>query len=190
MMVFHRNLPEQSLALFMGQAVLGEITGCHHGENRRGRLGGKSVAPGSNRPGLRKAGVSRILQFLRPDRHDVPASLDGVFQKMLAKRPEDRHQSMADVTADLEACLAGKEPPSLTATLATPGASETPPLTPTSPSAAAAKPLIVQTPLPTASRLRSPAGRKNTQLLFIGLVGAILVLGALLGIVLLLGGSP
>jgi len=40
-------------------------------------------------------------------RADVPASVDRVFQKMAAKRPQDRYQSMAEVIAALEGCSAG-----------------------------------------------------------------------------------
>jgi len=36
---------------------------------------------------------------------DVPSEVDAVFQKMMAKRPEDRQQSMGEVVAELEACL-------------------------------------------------------------------------------------
>ena len=46
------------------------------------------------------------LRALRPD---VPEGLDVVFQKMLAKRPEDRHDKMSAVLADLEACRAAVE---------------------------------------------------------------------------------
>ena len=38
-------------------------------------------------------------------RPDAPESLDRLFQRMLAKRPEDRPATMADVMAGLEGCL-------------------------------------------------------------------------------------
>ncbi len=41
---------------------------------------------------------------LRDQRGDVSERLDQIFQKMLAKQPEERHESMAEVIAELEAC--------------------------------------------------------------------------------------
>ena len=43
-------------------------------------------------------------------RPDVPAELDAVCRKMLAKTPEDRYQSMTEVIGALEACVARREP--------------------------------------------------------------------------------
>jgi serine/threonine-protein kinase len=41
-------------------------------------------------------------------RQDVPEQLDAIFQKMVAKEPGDRQQSMAEVVAELEAVLSGR----------------------------------------------------------------------------------
>jgi serine/threonine protein kinase len=46
---------------------------------------------------------STPIPFLRMVRSDVPEWLDRVFEKMLAKRPEDRWQSMEEVIAALSA---------------------------------------------------------------------------------------
>ncbi|HEX7376356.1 MAG TPA: protein kinase [Pirellulales bacterium] len=48
------------------------------------------------------------LRALRPD---VSAALEAVYQRMVAKQPADRFQTMPEVAAALEACRAGRAPP-------------------------------------------------------------------------------
>lgn len=43
---------------------------------------------------------------LRAERPEVPEKLDLIYQKMVAKRPDDRYASMTEVIAELEACAA------------------------------------------------------------------------------------
>ncbi|HEY3968736.1 MAG TPA: family 16 glycoside hydrolase [Planctomycetaceae bacterium] len=45
------------------------------------------------------------LTELRPD---VPAAIDAVFRRMVAKKPEDRQQTMAEVVRELEEALSGR----------------------------------------------------------------------------------
>lgn len=47
---------------------------------------------------------------LRDQNEDVSFGLEAVFQKMVAKHPDDRYARMSDVSADLEACKTGRRP--------------------------------------------------------------------------------
>ena len=47
-----------------------------------------------------------LIPPLCQDRPDVPPQLDVVYRKMVAKKPEDRYQSMTEVITALERCVA------------------------------------------------------------------------------------
>ena len=48
------------------------------------------------------------IPSLRAERPDVPEQLDAAFQKMVAKKPEDRYGSMTQVIAELQKCASPK----------------------------------------------------------------------------------
>ena len=50
------------------------------------------------------------IPALRTIRPEVPESVEAIFSKMLAKKVEDRYQSMAEVIAALEQCCPAQEP--------------------------------------------------------------------------------
>jgi len=52
----------------------------------------------------------RPVPSLVISRPEIPGNIDRVFQKMLAKKVEDRYQTMSAVVEDLEACRSGRSP--------------------------------------------------------------------------------
>jgi serine/threonine protein kinase len=63
----------------------------------------------------RETPIPSLVEELRPKSAGAPVpglltTLDGVFRKMVAKKPEDRYQSMSDVVDALESCLRGEAP--------------------------------------------------------------------------------
>lgn len=70
-------------------------------------LAGKAAYSGETLMAKLLAHREQAIPSLSSARDDVPAELDAVFRRMVAKHPDDRYPSMAAVVADLEACLAG-----------------------------------------------------------------------------------
>lgn len=68
-------------------------------------LVGKTVFAGETNEAKLRAHREESPPSLCAARPGVPAALDKLFQHMLAKRPEDRPATMAEVMAELEACV-------------------------------------------------------------------------------------
>lgn len=68
-------------------------------------LAGKAIYDGDTLAKVLISHQMSAIPSLSTVRGDVPPRLDAVFQKMVAKKPEDRQQTMTEVIADLETCL-------------------------------------------------------------------------------------
>lgn len=83
-------------------------------------LTGEPAYQGDSLMARMMAHANQPIPDLRRTRPDVPASVQAVFAKMVAKRPEDRYQSMTAVLADLKHCLSEAPQGHLQAVLAAP----------------------------------------------------------------------
>lgn len=70
-------------------------------------LTGKSVYPGGTVAKKLLAHANAPIPSLRNARPETPAELDRIFQKMVAKHPQERYQRTIELIADLEACQNG-----------------------------------------------------------------------------------
>ena len=83
-------------------------------------LTGESVYIGRTMASKFLAHREEPVPSLRTRRDDVPEGLDAVFGRMLAKRPEERQQSMTDLLVELESCCADRDEFAETVSLAAP----------------------------------------------------------------------
>jgi serine/threonine protein kinase/formylglycine-generating enzyme required for sulfatase activity len=74
-------------------------------------LTGRAPYPGKSPMQQVMAHRTHPIPSLRTLRADVPEALDAVFQKMMAKRAEERQQTMAEVIEELDQALAPEQPP-------------------------------------------------------------------------------
>jgi len=111
----------------------------------------------------------RPIPSVRQKRQDVPVELDYVLQRMLAKRPEDRQQTMVEVADELQRLLTQPE------TIQPP---------------ASAKPQVVSTPQPVASSapvappMPVTAAKKKTPLLYAAAGFLVIVAGGIVAMAL------
>jgi eukaryotic-like serine/threonine-protein kinase len=73
-------------------------------------LTGEVPYKGENLMAVASRHVRDPVPSVRARRPDVPARVDAVLTRSMAKRPADRYPSMAALAAALESCLAGMEP--------------------------------------------------------------------------------
>ena len=67
-------------------------------------LTAKAVYEGDSLMARLMAHANNPIPSLRASRPDAPENVQAVFEKMVAKKPEDRYQAMAEVINDLETC--------------------------------------------------------------------------------------
>lgn len=66
---------------------------------------GRPVYEGDNPVKKLIAHRERPIPSLRTLRNDIPAEVDALFMRMVAKRPADRYTTMAEVVAEMERCV-------------------------------------------------------------------------------------
>jgi serine/threonine protein kinase len=141
-------------------------------------LVGRPPYPGKSVVAQLTAHQGSPIPFLRMARPDVPEWLDRVFEKMLAKRPEDRWQSMDEVIAALDADATGQQ-----ASPAATGGSSVEEVTGVSPSADEAGGPAVEDE---AAASPAPAPSQEKKALQRLSIGTVLIGAALAGLVLAL----
>ena len=143
--------------------------------------------------------VKRILAHrdfpvpsLRAARPEVPEAVDAVFQRMVAKRPEDRPRSMTEVMTQLEGCLARLGQKLDTSALRDPfglGRAKTEDTLPPSPVASLLDEWLLEEPTPSMGPVMMPFSfgfrRKTRRRILIGLALVGLALGSWIGSTLL-----
>ncbi|MBW3540547.1 MAG: trypsin-like peptidase domain-containing protein, partial [Planctomycetes bacterium] len=162
-------------------------------------LGATLYAALTGRPPIEPAPLSEMVRQIvgcepePPTRLNpqVPPELEAVILKMLARRPQDRHQSPSQLVGELRALAAAADSPAQAA-FAAPAAVVTDAL---------AAPVIVQTegePLPFAHRRRSrrrprpgaaAVSKKNQRRMIYGLVAGAAAVAMVVGVLGLIGGG-